>query len=125
MRYYKLRPMLWAGNLDETIHFYTNALGFTCNNRNDDLGWASLGRDGVEVMLSKPNEHMPFTGCTFTGSFYIDTDDVDAAWDMVKDKAKICYEPESFEWGMREFAVYDNNGYIIQFGQDLGNMNDQ
>jgi len=31
-------------------------------------------------------------------------------------KANICYEIETFEWGMREFAIYDNNGYILQFG---------
>ena len=122
MRYNKLRPILWTDNLDQTIDFYTNMLGFTCNDRNDDWGWASLSRDEVNVMLSKPNEHMPFNGSTFTGSFYIDTDDVDAAWEMVKDKVKICYEPETFDWGMREFAVYDNNGYIIQFGQELGDQ---
>jgi hypothetical protein len=37
----------------------------------------------------------------------------------LKDKAKICYEPETFEWGMREFGIYDNNGYLLQFGQEM------
>ena len=27
-------------------------------------------------------------------------------------------EIETFEWGMREFAIYDNNGYVLQFGQE-------
>ena len=26
---------------------------------------------------------------------------------------------ENFDWNMREFAIYDNNSYMIQFGQDL------
>jgi protein involved in sex pheromone biosynthesis len=30
---------------------------------------------------------------------------------------KIVYETENFEYGMREFAIYDNNEYIVQFGQ--------
>jgi hypothetical protein len=36
-----------------------------------------------------------------------------------KDKARICYELEEFEYGMREFAVYDNNGYLLQFGEPV------
>ncbi|NHQ72651.1 bleomycin resistance family protein, partial [Elizabethkingia miricola] len=30
-----------------------------------------------------------------------------------------CYNIEDFPWQMREFAIYDNNGYILQFGQDV------
>ncbi|MFN5228579.1 MAG: hypothetical protein ACK5Q3_18600 [Planctomycetota bacterium] len=26
---------------------------------------------------------------------------------------------EDFDYGMREFAIYDNNGYLLQFGQSL------
>jgi hypothetical protein len=26
---------------------------------------------------------------------------------------------EDFEYGMREFAIRDNNGYILQFGQEI------
>jgi hypothetical protein len=29
---------------------------------------------------------------------------------LSKDKARLCYPVENFEYGMREFAVYDNNG---------------
>jgi len=54
-----------------------------------------------------------------TGSFYFTTDDVDALWQELKDKARVCYDIENFEWGMREFAVYDNNGYLLQFGQEI------
>ena len=43
--------------------------------------------------------------------------DVDALWDAVRDHARICYTPETFAYGMREFAVYDNNGFLLQFGQ--------
>ncbi len=55
----------------------------------------------------------------FTGSFYFSTDDVDAMWARLKDKAKVCYGIENFDYGMRKFAVYDNNGYLLQFGQAI------
>jgi hypothetical protein len=38
----------------------------------------------------------------------------------LKDKAKVCCGIEDFDHGVREFAVYDNNGYLLQFGQELG-----
>jgi catechol 2,3-dioxygenase-like lactoylglutathione lyase family enzyme len=114
-----LRPMLWIDNLDETIEFYTNILGFILDGRNDEWGWASLHRDDVAIMLAKPNEHTPFDKPYFTGSFYFTTDNVDELWVKLKTKARVCYELENFEWEMREFAIYDNNGYLLQFGQNI------
>jgi hypothetical protein len=32
---------------------------------------------------------------------------------------KIAYPMEDFEYGMREFAIYDNNGYMLQFGAPI------
>lgn len=32
---------------------------------------------------------------------------------------RVCYAIENFGYGMREFGVYDNNGYLLQFGQPL------
>ena len=40
-------------------------------------------------------------------------------WTALKDKARLCYDIETFPWGMREFAVYDNNGYMLQFGEEV------
>lgn len=119
MRINELRPMLWTEDLDGTVGFYTGVLGFTCGERNDDWGWASLSIDDVGIMASKPNAHTPYDKIGFTGSFYFNTDDVDAMWEKVKDKARICYGIEEFDWGMREFAIYDNNGYLLQFGQEI------
>lgn len=36
----------------------------------------------------------------------------------LKDKAKGYRGIENFDYGMREFAVYDNNGYLLRFGQE-------
>jgi uncharacterized glyoxalase superfamily protein PhnB len=119
MKLLGLRPILRTNEIDETIDFYTRILGFSCGESNDDWGWASMRKDGVEIMVAKPNEHVPFDKPLFTGSFYITTDRVDALWEDLKDKTRVCYAIENFDWGMREFAVYDNNGYLLQFGQDM------
>jgi hypothetical protein len=48
-------------------------------------------------------------------------DDVDALWEKLKDKSRVCYGIEDFHDGLREFAVYDNNGHLLQFGQEIEN----
>ena len=118
MRLTDLRPVLWTEDLSSTIDFYLEVLGFECSDRNDDWGWATLRKDSVSLMIANPNEHTPYEKIGFTGSLYFTTDNVDVLWEKLKDKAKVCYGIEDFFYGMREFAVYDNNGYLFQFGQE-------
>lgn len=120
-----LRPMIWSAQFNETIDFYTHTLGFICGERNDEWGWAAMHRDDVEIMVAVPNEHTSFESPKFTGSFYINTDNVDELWETLKDKTKIAYAIENFEYGMRDFAIYDNNGYMIQFGQDIRELSNK
>lgn len=118
MRLTGLRPMLTTDKLKETIAFYVDNLGFECEEFNDEWGWASISKDDVGLMLARPNEHTSFDRPQFTGSFYFTTDDVDSLWEQLKGKARVCYGIENFPYGMREFAVFDNNGYLLQFGTE-------
>jgi uncharacterized glyoxalase superfamily protein PhnB len=122
MKLTELRPMIWTEDLKATVDFYTETLGFTCVAIMEDRGWASLRRDTVGLMASLPNAHISYDKLDFTGSFYFNTDDVDAVWDQLKDKARVCYDIEDFDYGMREFAIYDNNGYLLQFGQPVSDL---
>ena len=111
--------MLRTKDLKGTIDFYKKGLGFTCDALSEEDGWALLSRDAVELMIATPNVHIPFDAPVFTGSFYFNVDDVDALWAVLKDRVKIAYPMENFEYGMREFAIYDNNRYMLQFGSPL------
>ncbi len=112
----KIRPMFTTWDLDETINFYVEVLGFSMGCRMDEWQWASLNRDGIELMISGPNDRLDESEPAFTGSIYLDCDDIDAEWSRLKDIARVCYPLETFPYGMREFAIYDNNGYLIKFG---------
>jgi uncharacterized glyoxalase superfamily protein PhnB len=70
-------------------------------------------------MFTIPNEHMGHGLALLTGSLYINVQDVDAAWNELKDKCQVVYPIENFMYGMREFAITDNNGYILNFGQSI------
>lgn len=120
MKLTELRPMLWTEDLKGSVDFYVNVLGFTCDEISEEWGWASLSKDDVALMLARPNQHTPYEKIGFSGSFYFNTDDVDALWSDLKDKARVCYGIEDFYYGMREFAIYDNSGYLLQFGQPVG-----
>ena len=119
MKIQSLTPMLRTWDLRASIALYTEVLGFECESLSEECGWASLRRDGVSIMLAGPNQHEGHTAPAFTGSLYFHTDDIDGLWQRLKDKARICYPIDNFEYGMREFAIYDNNGYLLQFGQPL------
>lgn len=115
-----LVPMLRTPDLPGSLAFYRDVLGFTVVSRSGQPAWAALQRDGIELMLSALNRHEGDREPAFTGSLYFRVDDVDRLWEALKDRARPCYPPESFDYGMREFGVYDNNGYLLQFGSPSG-----
>jgi uncharacterized glyoxalase superfamily protein PhnB len=114
-----LTPMLETYNMQATIDFYTETVGFKIENYTRDSGRVSLMRDGINLMFTTPNQHRNISEAAMSGSLYLNTDNIDEVWKNLKDKCNICYPIEDFDYGMREFAVYDNNGYLLQFGQEL------
>lgn len=114
--------MLETNDIKTTIEFYTETLGFTIRGTFEHEGvttWCDFVRDEVAIMFSLPNQHMNYGRILLSGSLYINTQDVDGLWNLLKDKCEIVYPPENFEYGMREFAIKDNNGYVLNFGEDI------
>lgn len=119
MRILGLTPMLRTWDLPRALAFYTHTLDFTCTACDQEAGWAHLAWDGATLMLSGPNAHEGDQKPAFTGSLYLRVQDVEALWIRLKDQARICYPMETFPYGMREFAVFDPDGYLIQFGEEI------
>jgi hypothetical protein len=114
-----LSPMLESHDLMGTVSFYVETLGFNCDAYEEGWGWASLSLDNVHIMFTTPNPHRRLGKAIMSGSLYIRTNAVENLWHMLREKVTICFELEKFEYGMYEFAIYDNNGYILQFGQEV------
>jgi uncharacterized glyoxalase superfamily protein PhnB len=119
MRVDSLTPMLRTWDLAGTIEFYTGLLGFECENYEPDRGWATIECGSFSIMFSGPNEHEDDVAPAFTGSLYFRVSDVDDLWSYLRDRVTVCYPIETFDYGMREFAIYDNNGYLLQFGEPV------
>ena len=118
MQLQQIRPVLYTTQLIESIDFYTSVLHFNLVQYREDWGWAHVSKDQVSLMLTLPNAHLPFNGPVFTGSIYIDTNQVEKLYEQLKGKVSLVYPLEEFDYGMREFAIMDNNGYVLQFGQE-------
>lgn len=116
---YSLTPMLETHDLQATLRFYTEILSFNVDAYEEEWGWASLSKDEITIMFSRPNPHRNLPSAILSGSLYIKTDQVDHWWEKLRLSCNVCYELETFEYGMREFAIYDNNGYLLQFGQEV------
>ena len=119
MAFLSLTPLIRTKDVQATIDYYTDILHFTCSNYEPEWEWATLSKDGIELMVAGPNEHAPFETAAFIGSLYFKVNDVANVWQKVKNRALVCYELETFEYGMKEFAIYDNNGYLLQFGEEV------
>jgi uncharacterized glyoxalase superfamily protein PhnB len=115
MKLLGVTPMLTVTAIEPAVAFYRDVLGFRVVSSME--GWAAIERDGVEVMFALPNAHTPFDAPRFTGSLYFRVDDVDALWAQLKDRARVEYALETFHYGMREFAIRDTSGFLLQFGQ--------
>jgi catechol 2,3-dioxygenase-like lactoylglutathione lyase family enzyme len=126
-----IRPMLETKDLRGTIAFWSDLLGFVCNSTfGEDPNhptWASLGRDGVNLMFTTmhtheegaDHDHDHPSEPVMTGSLYVDIDDVDALALDLGGKVPLLWGPVDTAYDMREIAITDPNGYLIIFGQPV------
>lgn len=107
--------MLWTGDIEESIEFYTSHLGFKCTERNIESGWATISKEDVNIMFALPDSEAPFE--MFTGSLYFKVENLEEFYENIKDNVDLASEIEENEKNKKEFSIFDNNGYILQFGQ--------
>lgn len=123
--------MLEVTDLGTTIEFYTSKLGFTVTGTFPEATptWCSLQRDGVILMFNQMHTHEPSDDHdhdhpdhpTLTGSLYFYPDDADALFAEFKAAGvtSVEWEPTSMDYGMRDFAIVDPDGYVLVFGSPL------
>jgi catechol 2,3-dioxygenase-like lactoylglutathione lyase family enzyme len=117
MTFKSLAPILTTDDMDRSVRFYVDVLGFTCGMQSP--GYSNLYRDGVRIMLGGPNAHAEWKGPKFTGQLYIGLEsaaEVDELWAKVKERAEVVYAVDDFDYGAHEFAIRDDNGYHLAFG---------
>jgi lactoylglutathione lyase len=125
-RFQKLTPNLLVASVERSLAFYSDTLGFERGMTVPDAApfvFASVTSGSVEVFFNDAaaavKEYPAFAGKPIgaTGTFYIETDGVDALHDRLKSTVKIVMPIVTQFYGTREFAIEDPDGYVITFAE--------
>jgi predicted enzyme related to lactoylglutathione lyase len=106
-----IMPELPLDDVPAGVAYYRDALGFSVNYAQDDIG--VMDRDDVRVLLvARTPRH------TGIGSCYVYVENADAMHaELTERGANVQGTPVSQPWGLREFAVLDLEGNRITLGQ--------
>jgi uncharacterized glyoxalase superfamily protein PhnB len=122
----KLTPNLLVANVERSLAFYTDTLGFTRGMtvpEQSPFVFASVTSGPIEIFLNDAataiKEYPAFAGKPIgaTATMFIEMEGIDAFHDAVKPKVKIAMPIVTQFYGMREFAIEDPDGYLITFAQ--------
>src|SRR5436190_11801862 len=131
----RLVPELICSDLEQSLAFYVDLLGFRVLYARAEDRFAFLEREGAELMLEQPVSRdrlwpraelsRPFGRGV---NFQIEVSDVDHLHSAIAAAGIECFLPleqrwyrrDGFEIGVRQFAVQDPDGYLIRLSQRIG-----
>ncbi|MBC8463125.1 VOC family protein [Candidatus Bathyarchaeota archaeon] len=132
MIFNKLIPEMSVTDIQMSLHFYTEIIGFEVEYSRPEEKFYFLSLEGSQMMIEEINNHW------WTGelehpfgrglNFQIEVRDVSSLVERIG-KAGISlfrplkenwYRGEDTEFGQIEFLVQDPDGYLLRFIQDIG-----
>jgi catechol 2,3-dioxygenase-like lactoylglutathione lyase family enzyme len=109
-------------DLEQSIRFYTEALGLRLAFRFRDF-YAGLLAGTQMLHLKRVDAQDPDLGAIDAGEhfhLYLETDDAAALAGALAARGVAVIKPlHDTPWGTREFAVHDDQGHTLYFGQTL------
>ena len=133
MEFAKLVPELCCSDIERSLNFYTEVLGFSVMYARPEDRFAYLDREGAQIMLEQS------TGRAFVAgelvypfgrgiNLQIEVADVASLYKVVEADGAPIYLPLEDAWyrrdrtelGNRQFIVQDPDGYLLRFFEDLG-----
>ena len=135
MKFTDVTPNLIVADIDRSLAFYRDVLGFSLVTTVPDAApfvFAWLQRDDVSVFLNtvgSVKETLPALaarpiGGTNTLFMIVEANSpaegIDALFDAVRSKARVVMPLKDQFYGMREFGIEDPDGYVIFAAQRIG-----
>jgi uncharacterized glyoxalase superfamily protein PhnB len=121
---------LMVESVDDSAAFYQNALGFSVvdsvPDKSGKLQFAIMSKDNLTLMFQEKNsmtEEYPILSADRVHpsvTLYITTDNFDELYLELKSGHKILRDAHTTFYGSKEFAVADNNGYVLTFAEHRG-----
>jgi uncharacterized glyoxalase superfamily protein PhnB len=125
----KLTPNLLVSNVERSLAFYENVLGFargTTVPEQSPFVFASVVSGPVEIFLNDRStvtkESPQMSGLAFGGgnTMFIELTGIDVLHEGIKSHVKITMPLVTQWYGLREFAIEDPDGYVITFAERVG-----
>jgi catechol 2,3-dioxygenase-like lactoylglutathione lyase family enzyme len=122
----KLTPNLVVSDVERSMAFYRDVLGFTVETTVPDAApyvFAILRSGTVEVFLNAPEpaiaEYPAFKDRSIGGTLtlFIEVDGIEECYRALKDRVSVVMELQTKWYGMTEFAIADPDGYLITFAE--------
>jgi uncharacterized glyoxalase superfamily protein PhnB len=122
----KLTPNLVVANVERSLAFYRDVLGFEVDATVPDAApyvFAAVQSGPVEIFLNAPEpavaEYQAFKDRPIGGTLtlFMDVLDIHRAYDSLKARVKVVMPIEKKWYGVTEFAFEDPDGYIITFAE--------
>jgi len=113
----KISPMLAVADMEETLGFYKEVLGFTARMKSPE--YAIVERDGQTIHFMKAaSEHVMECVRGHT-EIYIEVSGIRSLWEHVKTFNERYSIRDLFdrEYGMTEFHIGDPNGCLVFVGE--------
>jgi catechol 2,3-dioxygenase-like lactoylglutathione lyase family enzyme len=116
----RILPCLYVSDMRRALDFYIELLGFT------QTGYypiesnpirTEVRRDGVAIILYTEAAHGNDNRPAFSGALYVFPADVRRLAEELRGKVSFAWGPEETEFGTREFAIRDPDGYTIIFAE--------
>lgn len=120
-----IAPNIFVRDMAATIEFYQQ-LGFTVIvtvPEEGDYVWAMMKAGAVTFMFQtyeSLGDELPAISRTDGGSLllYIHVKGIRDFFERIKDKVTVLKGLEKMFYGATEFAILDNNGYVLTFAED-------
>jgi uncharacterized glyoxalase superfamily protein PhnB len=139
MKLNKLTPNFEVANIKQTIKFYKDVLGFSLImavpesqdgielqlSDSKEYIYALVSKDNVELMFQRTDsfkqdivisKKLPVGASV---SFYMEVEGINDFYNEVKSKNIQTTELKTAWYGMNEFYLNDNNGYILGFAEKV------
>ena len=113
----RISPMLATDNMEETISFYQNVLGFTPTMKAPE--YSIVERDGQTIHLQKAASEDVMKSMREHTEIYIEVSGIHALWDHVKTFKDRYRTRDLFDrdYGMTEFHIADPHGCLVFVGE--------
>jgi uncharacterized glyoxalase superfamily protein PhnB len=117
---HRVVPCFLVADMRESLDFYIKVLGFTQTGYypiESEPIRTEVRRDDVAIILFSEGHRMNARSPAFSGALYLFPEGIDQLAHELNGKVQFAWGPENTEYGMREFAIRDPDGYTLVFAE--------